>query len=110
MARSAVDISTNHPVVGVTWYEAYAYTQWLDEQRRQGKLTLPGEVPAHYVIRLPRECEWEKAARYPDGRLWPWGNTWDPTRLNWEGSEIGRTSAVGIFPNGANEGARGMWT
>ncbi len=93
----------NHPVVGVTWYEAYAYTQWLDEQRQRGKLVLPSEIPAGYVIRLARECEWEKAARYPDGRLWPWGNTWDPTRLNWDGSDIGRTSAVGIFPNGANE-------
>jgi len=93
----------NHPVVGVTWYEAYAYTQWLDEQRQRGKLVLPSEIPAGYVIRLARECEWEKAARYPDGRRWPWGNEWDDgRRVNWDGSGIGRTSAVGIFPHGAN--------
>jgi formylglycine-generating enzyme required for sulfatase activity len=88
----------NHPVVGVTWYEAYAYTQWLNEQQ----ITKPPDAPGNYVIRLPRECEWEKAARYPDGRLFPWGNEWNPTRLNGGESGIGRTSAVGIFPDGAN--------
>lgn len=92
----------NHPVIGVTWYEAYAYTQWLDELRRQEKLKLPSGGPAKYVIRLPRECEWEKTARYPDGRKFSWGNEWDPTRLNSTDSGIGRTSAVGLFPQGAN--------
>jgi len=36
---------------------AYAYTQWLKEQ----SVTGPAGMPAGYVIRLPRECEWEKA-------------------------------------------------
>lgn len=96
----------NHPVIGVSWYEAYACTQWLDELRRMKRLALPSAVPANYVIRLARECEWEKAARFPDGRKFPWGNAWDPARLNsaksgiWSG--IGRTSAVGLFPQGAN--------
>jgi len=90
----------------VTWYEAYAFTQWLNEQVPSSPALLPqvegGKVPENYVIRLPHECEWEKAARYPDGRLFPWGNEWDPTRLNWQESGIGRTSAVGMFPTGAN--------
>jgi formylglycine-generating enzyme required for sulfatase activity len=76
----------NHPVVGVSWYEAVAYCAWLRAETGR-------------FFRLPDEAMWEKAARGTDGRRWPWGNEWDPTRLNAEGT-IGRTSAVGIFPTG----------
>ena len=92
----------NHPVIGVSWYEAYAFAMWLDELRQQGKLRLPEGVPGKYAIRLPRECEWEKAARYPDGRLFPWGSEWDAARLNSSESRLQRTTAVGLYPNGRN--------
>jgi formylglycine-generating enzyme required for sulfatase activity len=77
----------NHPVIGVSWYEAVAYCAWLTATN-----------PGHF-FRLPDEAMWEKAARGTDGRRWPWGDTWDATRLNAE-QTIGRTSAVGIFPAG----------
>ena len=80
----------NHPVIGVSWYEAVAYCAWLTDAN-------PGRF-----FRLPDEAMWEKAARGTDGRRWPWGNDWDAAKLNAEGT-IGRTSAVGIFPTGSRK-------
>ncbi len=76
----------NRPVVGVSWYEAVAYCTWLSE--KTGK-----------AYRLPDEAMWEKAARGTDGRIYPWGNEWEPYRLNAE-NIVGRTTAVGSYPDG----------
>jgi formylglycine-generating enzyme required for sulfatase activity len=54
---------SEHPVTGIDWYDAYAYASW------RGKA-------------LPTELEWEKACRGTDGRLFPWGDDWDPGRLH----------------------------
>ncbi|RJP55665.1 MAG: NACHT domain-containing protein [Anaerolineaceae bacterium] len=85
------------PVVGVCWFEAEAYCNWLAK-----KIVA---VPEGYVIRLPRNDEWERAARGTDGREYPWGegfnkaaaNTWDSEAT---GSGLGGTTAVATFPQG----------
>jgi len=65
------------PVMMVTWSCAMAYARWLSE-----KTGLPW--------RLPRELEWEKAARGVDGRIFPWGNFFDPTWCCMSASHVGR--------------------
>ena len=102
----------NRPVVGVTWYEAVAYCNWLQEQLqvagcklqiwREGQPETWNLEPGTFTVRLPNEAEWEKAARGTEGREWPWGNKWAAGWANTEESGIGETSAVGCFPAGAS--------
>ena len=78
-----------HPVVLVTWDDANAYSAWLSD--RTGRRW-----------RLPSEIEWEKAARGTDGRAFPWGDDWDPGRLNSHDRGPFDTVAVGSYPAGAS--------
>ena len=87
----------NQPVNGVSWYEAYAFCAWLNQQYHDKGLLADNEL-----LRLPTESEWEKAARGTDGRIYPYGDEYDPAKGNGSDMNIGRTSAVGIFPSGAS--------
>jgi formylglycine-generating enzyme required for sulfatase activity len=79
----------DHPVVNVSWHDAVAYCRWLAEDT--GK-----------PYRLPTEAEWEKAARGPDGRIYPWGNQWDKNRCNTLGKGKGGTTPVGVYRDGVS--------
>jgi len=89
----------NRPVTGVCWFEAMAYVRWLDAQLRPQAQ----DIPTGYLLRLATEAEWEKAARGTEGRVYAWGDPWDPKRAN-VGGAIGRPSAVGMYPAGATPG------
>jgi formylglycine-generating enzyme required for sulfatase activity len=85
----AFDLS-NHPVVGVTWYEAVAFCNWLGQKLGQ-------------MVSLPTEEQWERAARHTDGRIYPWGAKITLDHANTAETGIGRTTAAGIFPKGKSE-------
>ncbi|MEE8585000.1 MAG: SUMF1/EgtB/PvdO family nonheme iron enzyme [Acidobacteriota bacterium] len=112
----------NRPVVGVSWYEALAFTCWLTDFLAPKNL-----LPAGCKVRLPSEAQWEKAARgglqvpaepvmgsllakraprlkknASPQRRYPWGEECRPQHANYNESGISGTSAVGAFPQGAS--------
>lgn len=83
----------NRPVVGVSWYEAMAYSAWLSSRLA-------------YSVRLCSEAEWEKGARGQDGRIYPWGHGLDAERVHAPGDREERIeeapAPVGCYPRGAS--------
>lgn len=78
-----------HPVVLVSRPDARAYAGWLSEKTGDS-------------WRLPTGLEWEKAARGMDGRRFPWGDRFDPARLNSADAGPFDTTPVGQHPGGAS--------
>ncbi len=75
----------DHPVCGVSWYEAEAYSRFV------GK-------------RLPTEAEWEKAASWDAqagySRVYPWGDEFPSSEYCNCDRSIGETTPVNAYPQG----------
>ncbi|MBU0718026.1 MAG: formylglycine-generating enzyme family protein [Planctomycetes bacterium] len=77
----------DHPVVGISWYEAQAFALWIGQ-------------------RLPSEAEWQMAASWHINssadllRRFPWGDAMDNTRCNIWSSRQGDTVPVTAYPKG----------
>jgi formylglycine-generating enzyme required for sulfatase activity len=69
----------SYPIVFVDWNMARNYCEWRG-------------------ARLPTEAEWEKAARGPEGSLYPWGEEISCEEANFSGCQKD-TAAVSSFAN-----------
>jgi formylglycine-generating enzyme required for sulfatase activity len=79
-----------HPAVLVTHDQAGFYCAWRG-------------------ARLPREEEWERASRGPQGNTYPWGKLYDGFRVYGRVRRASDTATVGSLPQGnAREGFTDM--
>ena len=99
---------TLYPAGYISWYDAQGFCQWLNDLRGSS-------LPKGIVFRLPSEAEWEKAARGPDGRVWPWGNVFDKMNCNSAEGGIGQITPIDYFspqgdsPYGAADMVGNVW-
>lgn len=81
----------NCPAENVSFNEAENFCRWLASR-------------IGYEVRLPTQEEWKQAAHGPHPDFnYPWGTEWAPGHANTAESRLSRTTAVGMYPQGAAE-------
>jgi formylglycine-generating enzyme required for sulfatase activity len=83
----------NAPRTRICWYEAVAFCRWLEQQT---------EKQDGWVITLPTEQQWQRAAQGDDGRLYPWGNDFNPAHARTGEVYSGAPAPVTAYPGGAS--------
>ncbi len=89
----SINLDEDVPVFAVSALDADDYCAWLTKQAGGGR----------WKFGLPTEDEWEKAARGPDGRCFPWGDSFDETLCAMIDSRTGESKLrqpepFGLFP------------
>jgi formylglycine-generating enzyme required for sulfatase activity len=97
-----------NPRDSVSWYQAVAFTRWLDYRYREaGRFEQVGTRHAsslpnarNFQLRLPTEWEWQWAAQNgTEAREYPWGK-WAEGKANTSEVGLSQTTAVGMYPHG----------
>lgn len=83
----------DHPVTGISFFEAQAFVRWCN------KISPP---KSGWTWSLPLEDIWEFAARTETGLIYPWGDAFDAGKCNSAESGLGSTSAVTKYQDGAS--------
>ncbi|MFA7006910.1 MAG: SUMF1/EgtB/PvdO family nonheme iron enzyme, partial [Verrucomicrobiia bacterium] len=84
--KFGIKLKDNHPACCISWNDAMAFCEWLNERKtKTGRLT-PG-----FKVGLPTEAEWEYACRSGKQTKFWWGETKEggDNRLNWQGTVDG---------------------
>ncbi|NWJ48816.1 MAG: SUMF1/EgtB/PvdO family nonheme iron enzyme [Chloroflexi bacterium] len=97
----------NIPRDNMSWYQAVAFGRWLNKRMQGWQLPNPGGgnsplvVGQNAQVRLPLEWEWQWAAQGGNQqRAYPWG-AWQEGYANTNEADLARTTAVGMYPQGA---------